>query len=152
MRLASSKVPVFLLTDLDAHRCPKTLQDEWRRDVALPDHFLFRIAVREVEAWLLGHRSAIAEFTGVAVRRLPEAPEELPDPKRFLLDAVRKYGRRDIRQEMLPPPKWDAPIGLGYNQKMTVFARDFWDPAVASEKCPSLRRAIERLRNWAQSE
>ena len=48
--------------------------------------FLFRIAVREVEAWLIADREALAGFLKIKIMHVPYKPEELVDPKRVLLE------------------------------------------------------------------
>ena len=47
-------IPFFVLTDLDQTDCPPLLIGKW---LSIPKHenLLFRIAVREIESWLLAH-------------------------------------------------------------------------------------------------
>jgi len=41
-------------------------------------NFLFRVAVREVEAWLLAHREGIARFLGISEHLVPLMPTAFP--------------------------------------------------------------------------
>jgi hypothetical protein len=43
--------PVFMLTDLDRIECSPKLKTQWLGMLRLPNRFLFRVAVRGVEAW-----------------------------------------------------------------------------------------------------
>ena len=73
-------VPVFLLADLDTSVCPPALRENWLgTGVILPDDLLFRIAVREVEAWLLADREGFAAFTGAPMGPWPLRPPRLPN-------------------------------------------------------------------------
>ena len=54
-RNASHVYPHLLLTDLDAYACPSALMADWGVQ-SEPPRFLFRVAVREIEAWLMGDR------------------------------------------------------------------------------------------------
>jgi hypothetical protein len=56
---AARGMPFLVLTDLNSTECPPTLIKKW---LPYPKHpnLLFRVAVREVEAWLLAHRDAFA--------------------------------------------------------------------------------------------
>lgn len=72
---AAAKVTPFLvLVDLDKAGCAPELLAAWFPDARNPN-LLFRIAVREVEAWLIAHRDGIAEFLRVSRHRVPASPE-----------------------------------------------------------------------------
>jgi hypothetical protein len=86
-RSASHAVPHVILTDLDQYSCPLDLLQAWKA-VRLPQQLLFRIAVREVESWLLADREGIAEFLDVAIAKVPRNPESELDPKRTLINRV----------------------------------------------------------------
>lgn len=143
-RLAPS-VPVLLLTDLDRIECPPALIRTWSGNRRLPDNLLLRVVVREVETWLLADRDAFADFSGVPSNRLPQNPEALADPKRSLLNLVKRYGRRLVKQDILPAPDASATCGLGYNQILCGFVRNEWSPERAEVAADSLARARSRL-------
>src|SRR5271163_4824291 len=58
---AAHGTPFVLLTDLDSSPCPSALIQEWLR-VPLHPNLIFRVAVREVEAWLLADARNLARF------------------------------------------------------------------------------------------
>ena len=137
--------PVILLTDLDFCNCPVKLIKEWTKGEEVGKNLIFRVAVREVEAWLLGDREGMAQLLGISPAKLPRNPENLPDPKRRLLEAAAS-ARRKIRSEICAEPGAASAQGIGYNQILSEFALLKWSPSIASENCESLRRAILRIR------
>lgn len=46
----AEREPVLLITDLDNLDCPSRLKSSWLAGIDPPENFLFRVAVREVEA------------------------------------------------------------------------------------------------------
>lgn len=76
---ASHVLPHVVLTDLDQYPCPPALLKDWKA-TALPPRLLLRIAVREVEAWLLADREGIANFLSVAKTRCRKTPKRKPTP------------------------------------------------------------------------
>lgn len=141
----SEATPVFMLTDLDRVECAPTLIEDWTAGHDLPPSLLLRVAVREVEAWLLADRTGFAEFVGAPLNKIPPNPEALADPKQTLLNLVRKHGGREIKNEILPAPHSKSPIGLGYNQTLATFVNEAWDPERAAINSDSLARAQIRL-------
>ena len=51
---AAKGIPFAVLTDLDRYPCPMALIADWLR-VPRHSNLLFRVAVHEVEAWILVH-------------------------------------------------------------------------------------------------
>lgn len=147
---ASRSVPFLVLTDLDRCECAPALIAEWLPN---PRHsnLLFRVAVREVEAWLLAHRPAIAEFLAVSEAHIPLMPETLDDPKLTLISAARRSRRREIREAIVPAAGTTAKQGPDYNSCLARFVAEAWDPHAAQKHADSLKRALRRLENFAPS-
>ena len=102
----------FVLRDLDRAECAPALA---RRLLPAPaERICFRIAVREVEAWLLADRNGIAGFLGVSHARIPPMPEQLPDPKSSLVAAARRSRSRTVRDDLVPRPGSGRSVGPGY--------------------------------------
>ena len=80
----SRQHPFLVLTDLDDSPCPLHTISNWITTPLNPQ-LIFRIAVREVESWLLADRDAIASFLGVSVATCPNNPDTLHDPKQEIL-------------------------------------------------------------------
>jgi hypothetical protein len=139
---------LFLLTDLDHAECAPSLIADWVGEKPLPDRFLFRVAVRETEAWLMADHDGFAAFSGIPKSKLPHDVESLDDPKEALKTLVRRHGRKDLRASILPPPTArTARVSESYNPTLSAFIRDpnGWNPARAAENSDSLRRARDRL-------
>ncbi len=140
--------PVIMITDLDSRPCPTEMIHDWINSSPSPG-FLFRICVREVEAWLLSHRAAMAHFLGVSLSRIPTAPESLSDPKAELIKVAQYSKHRKIRSGLMP--KGSSTIGPDHNRLLDDFIRNSWDASIASQISPSLARARKRIQLLAAS-
>jgi len=140
--------PVLVISDLDRQRCPSQLIAQWLGRRERPDQLLIRIAVREIEAWLLADHEAMRALLKAGARRLPRDPDGLTDPKRTLLNLAERAPRQ-VRDDLLPAPGALASQGLGYNARLCETVRALWSPARAATLSPSLRRARERLKEFA---
>jgi hypothetical protein len=134
---------VLVLTDLDRALCPPSLIDAWSGAGPLPPNLLLRIAVREVESWLLADHEAMRSLIGVR-GTLPEDPDQLPDPKQYLIGLARR-APRDVRLDIVPEPGTHARQGLGYNNRLVGFVRDQWNPDRAEMRSRSLLKTRDRL-------
>ncbi len=142
-------IPVLLLTDLDRIECPPTLIGNWWSGRILANGMIFRVVVREIEAWLLADREGFAKLSGAPVGKVPHMPELLDDPKSALLNLVARYGNRRLKDELLPAKGSHASVGFGYNQTLSQFVRKSWSVARAAENASSLERVRRRLREFS---
>lgn len=133
--------PVLLLTDLDADPCPGGKVQAWLGH-SPSSGFLFRICVREVEAWLLADHEAMADFLHLNPATLPREPEFLADPKSTLIQLAQKAPRK-IRVGLTPTGK--ASIGPDYNDLLADFIESSWSAEKASARAPSLASARRRI-------
>jgi hypothetical protein len=140
----AQREPVLVLTDLDRIACPPTLLQSWSKGEQLPENLLLRVVVREAEAWVLADREGAADLLGISANRIPLNPEEIDDPKQFLLNLART-ARREVRSELMAPSKAVASQGLGYNRILSDFIEMHWNLEVAAERSASLHRAMTRL-------
>lgn len=136
--------PVVLITDLDQSDCPAALLDDWYAGTARPANLILRVAVREVESWLLADHIAMRQLLGNK-GKLPVEPDLVPDPKQHLL-ALAKKARREVRQDLIQETGAAASQGLGYNARLTDLVVYSWSPTRAANRSPSLRKALVRLR------
>lgn len=144
---ASHWVPHIVLTDLDRTPCAPTLLSEWRVG-DLPRRMLFRVAVREVEAWLLADRKGIAEFLAVPTTKIPQDPESLDDPKQTLINLARKSRKRSLAQEIVPENGSVAKYGPLYNARLSQFVSEGWNIDDARLLAPSLDRTLLRIQEF----
>lgn len=140
--------PVVLLTDLDKHSCPSSLMDDWFGELSRPNQLIFRVAVREVESWLLADHEAMRQLMGQK-SKLPSEPDSIVDPKRYLLGLAQKASR-EIRQDLVMGNGISASQGIGYNARLTDMVANSWNPNRAAVRSPSLHKARLRLHELAQ--
>lgn len=133
---------MLVLTDLDRANCLVEFRDQWLAG-APPTNLLFRIAVREVESWVLADHVAMRALIG-AKGVLPAAPDELADPKQSLLKLA-KSAPKQIRQDLLKAMDGSLAQGLGYNARLTALVNSEWSPQRAAGRSPSLARTRLRL-------
>jgi hypothetical protein len=133
---------MLVLTDLDRANCLIEFRDQWL-DVEPPPNLLLRIAVREVESWVLADHVAMRALIGVK-GVLPAAPDELADPKQSLLKLA-KNAPKQIREDLLKTIDGNLAQGLGYNVRLSTWVHSEWSPQRAAERSPSLARALFRL-------
>lgn len=141
---AAQGTPFVVLTDLNHYECAPLLVQEW---LPLPRHpnLIFRVAVREVEAWVMADRSQFARFLRIRESSVPTAVEELGDAKKALLDLGAKSPNRKLRRDLCPPPGSLRVQGPDYNGRLGAFVAQRWAPANAANNSPSLARALEKL-------
>ncbi|MBA2779101.1 DUF4276 family protein [Billgrantia kenyensis] len=138
-------IPVVLLTDLDRKECAPSLIGEWLGQQAKPDKLLFRVAVREVEAWLLADKHNFARFAHIPPSKLPESPEDLNDPKQTLLNLVARHSPSSLKQDIVADHGHGPRQGLAYNERLSQFVYSCWDPEEASMRADSLARTRLRI-------
>lgn len=148
LNMARSGSHTLILTDLDTVECACALIRDWfaipqEDPVNLPSQCIFRVAVREVESWIIADHAAWAEYIGIPAANFSIHPDRLDDPKEHLLKVIRRKGKKKIHREMLP--KGSAHIGPRYNEVLCDFVDKLWVPARAAENSPSLDRALKAL-------
>ena len=81
---AAQHCPFLILTDLDQCPCAPQLIEEWLGRPRYPN-LLLRVAVRELESWLLGDSSGLSHFFGLRTPFVCRNPEQFAEPKEELL-------------------------------------------------------------------
>jgi len=145
---ACNVFPHLVLTDLDTYRCPIALMSEWGLPDQLPESLIFRVAIREVEAWLMADRERIAEFLQVPVTKIPADVESEVDPKRCLINLARRSRSKRFAVEFCPADGSKASQGVLYNDHLIRFTTELWRVDVARRGSESLDRALRRLEAW----
>jgi len=146
-RELSQRQIVLILTDLDRVACPLELRADWLGKTPRHANLLLRIAVREVESWVLADHVAVRKLIGNK-GTLPPLPDDLPDPKQHLLKLAKLAPRR-IREDLVKESGTVASQGIGYNACLTAWVQSVWSPERASERSPSLERTRRRLSELA---
>jgi hypothetical protein len=136
--------PFVILADLDRDECSPALVRRWLPDGNHPN-LVLRIAVREVEAWLLADRQEFAAFLGVALAQLPSRADEIEDPKLLVVSLARHSRYRSIRDDVAPAPGSTSSVGRNYTAQLARFVLEHWLAERARENSPSLDRALRAL-------
>lgn len=144
---AAATIPIVVLTDLDTAECPVELINNWLRQPPHPN-LMLRIAVREVESWLLADRNSLASYLKVKTRLLSPNPDELHDPKATLVELAKTSQSADIRSRIVPKRGSTAKQGPDYNSCLSTFVEMNWDIGSAAIGSPSLMRTIKRFYNF----
>lgn len=146
---AARHAPWVILVDLDRDdQCAPPMRHSWLPDPA--PLICFRIAVREVEAWIMADSVRLANFLGVPSNRVPANPETLDEPKAELVNLARLSRRKTIQQDMVPRQGSGRQIGPAYSSRLIEFVSSSWRPDVAAHQSDSLRRALTCLRRLAK--
>ena len=140
---------MLVLTDLDRANCLVEFRDQWLADRPLPASLVFRIAVREVESWVLADHQAMRELVGKK-GVLPPQPDALPDPKQALL-GLGQTAPKSVRDDLIKTIDGQLRQGVGYNARLTHWINTVWSPERAAERSPSLARARLRIHEAAEA-
>ena len=139
--------PFILVTDLDRYPCPSALISDWLGREGHPN-LLFRVAVREIEAWILADRLTFARYLGVSDQIIPANPEAEEDPKRALITAARRSRNRSVRERIVPRTGSTAQQGPDYNGCLIEFVSKRWNIATAASAAMSLSRTLRKFRQF----
>ncbi len=142
---ARKECSIFMLTDLDSPQdCPPGLIQSWIRGPLNP-YFLIRVAVMEVESWVMADRVGFANFLSIPIHRIPSPTVDILNPKEFLVSLARKSQKKRVRQALVPGPGTNLSVGPQYNEYLSDFIQDHWNLERAATVSPSLKRTIDRL-------
>ena len=143
---AAKRTPFLVLSDLEAECAPIQIK-EWL-PVPKRHNLLFRIAVREIESWLLADRAGFASFLGIKREFIPKNVDEINDPKQVLINLAKRSRRRALRQAIVPIPDRTARVGPDYNGQLSSFVFGAWNIVEAMENSESLRRTVKALNEF----
>lgn len=133
--------------DLDKTCCAPTLIREWvggtpDKSITLPPQFFFRVAVHEVESWIMADTKRFSSFLGIKEVNMPKDTDAEIDPKKFIFDSIHKHNKKKLGRML---PSRGSSIGPDYNGRMCDFVMNRWRPEKAIEKSESLKRTINAL-------
>jgi hypothetical protein len=137
LRAASDTILIIRDLDHDADCAAKL-----KRALRATDRqgFLFRIAVRKIESWILADSAGLAAFLRVPEAAIPLNADELSDPKAVLFGLGSKP--HGARKTIMFRDEGD------YTSRIIEFVSNRWSAERASEsrRSQSLVRALNRLR------
>ncbi len=134
--------PWIVLVDLngDAECAPSVLND-WAPTPA--PKLCFRIAVREIEAWLIADAPTFSNYLSIRLGYLPSEPENLERPKDSVVNFARRSRRQAIRRDMVPREGSGRRVGPAYASRLIEYIEQHWRPRAAARRSDSLRRAMD---------
>lgn len=148
---AAKGMSYLVFTDLDARPCAAFLIEDWfncpiadypKRRAA---NLLFRIAVREVESWIMADRESFAKFLGISVGKIPNQTDDIPDPKKFLINLARSSRKKDLRDDLVPRQGDRRQVGPDYNGRLSEFLHSEWQASTAELHSSSLAKTRKVL-------
>ncbi len=143
--------PVFMIADQDsAAPCPPTLINSWVGRNRSPQ-FLLRIAVMEIESWIMADRRVIADSLSIPLNRVPGNPDLIGQPKEFLVSLARKSRKKQLRDRIVPRPGATNSVEPEYNISLGRFVQSNWNMTRAISASPSLNRTMNRLQTFRAS-
>jgi hypothetical protein len=145
---AAKSTPFFVLTDLDRSECPPALIEEWLPAPKEPN-LLFRVAVREIESWILGDTAGLSRFLRVRPVGIPADVDSVRDPKSLLIRIARGSPSRQMVRDLVPAPGTTSVQGPGYNMRLEQFVSAQWHPQRAAVRSASLRRTLDRIASFS---
>jgi len=138
--------PVCILRDLDDEECAPSLLRRFGADNA-PSlaNLVFRVPVRQIEAWLLADGECFARHFKVRKAQMPSHPDDLPDAKEEVLWLIRRSNSPSVREGMLPREGYATRTGPEYASMLNGFTKTAWNPDRARDTSPSLDRSLRAL-------
>jgi hypothetical protein len=143
---AALGTPFLVLSDLE-EECAPTQINEWL-NTPKNHNLIFRIAVKEIESWLLADKSGFASFLNINRELMPRDVDSIPDPKQCLINLVKRSRKKLLREAIVPVPGRTAKIGPDYNGQLSLFVFNTWNITEAMANSESLRRAINSLNRF----
>ncbi len=141
---AAKGTPFLVLTDLDTYKCPQALIKKWLPNPKNPN-LLFRVAVREVESWILADQKGIAKYLGIQTILVPQNPDTLTDPKKILISLADKSRKKELREAIVPRLGGQAEQGPDYNGALIAFVNERWNMNTAKSASRSLKKAVDAV-------
>lgn len=143
---ASKEIPFVILRDLDKCECPPFLLEKIFK-FPIHHNLIFRIVVREIEAWLLADKESFSDFLGISKSLIPYDVETIDNPKEFIITLAKKSKKRFIREDILP--RRGAKQGPGYNACLGNYVLSHWNLYSALNNSESLHRTFDVLNNFS---
>jgi hypothetical protein len=147
---AAKGTPFFVLTDLDNGECAPKLISEWF-SVPIHENLIFRVAVREVESWLMADAEGFSSFLGIPRGKIPRNIDDIADPKETLIRLASHSRRRKLRDAIVPRTNSTAKQGPDYNGVLSQFVDNHWNIREAGNQSPSLHKALRSIDQFSPS-
>jgi len=111
-------------------------------------NLIFRIAVKEVEAWLLADIDGFSNYLGISKSLIGLNPEKIPNPKETLIQLAKRSRKRLIREDIIPRDEF-VKVGPNYNDRLGDFVINHWNIERAMIYSDSLKRTFYHLKMFS---
>jgi hypothetical protein len=146
---AAKGMPYLILVDINSsYQCAPELVSDWIGK-GKNTNLLLRVAVREVESWILASGNVFCVYLGVKYGSIPKTVDEISNPKEFLISLAKKSRKKKLQVDIVPREGSTAKVGPDYNGRLIYFVNKFWNPDVAADNSPSLKNTIQRLKKFS---
>lgn len=140
----------LVLADLDRCNCAPELWNDWLPGITRHPNLIFRVAVREVESWLLADIQCLTQFFRFKGKLSFADPDQVSDPKQEVLAMASKSPVRMLREGVVFQNRHGKLVqGPDYNGSLLRFVQKTWDLSNAIQRSDSLRRAAKALSRLA---
>lgn len=140
----------FVLIDLDTVEvCPPKLVQEWLPNPS--SGMCFRIAVPQIESWLLADKQGLAQYLKISKDIIPNDPDSLQNAKDVMISIAHRSRNKEIRQDMVHVNGSSLQVGPIYTTRIRDFAFSYWDVENARKSSKSLDRCMRALEKIALS-
>ncbi|PJF39416.1 MAG: hypothetical protein CUN54_08760, partial [Phototrophicales bacterium] len=113
--------PWLVVIDLDDNECAPAFIRTLLPIEQYNSQFRLRVAVREIEAWLLADREALAQFLRISINLVPRNPDAEDDPKQVLVNLARRSRNKQLVADIVPRPESGRRVGPGYLGRITEY-------------------------------
>lgn len=141
---SSARTTYLVVIDLDNEPCPIKIIQDWLDD-AKGENLLFRVAIREIESWIVADVQNFSKFLHLREKKLRKDVDEIADPKNYIFNLI---NNSKIRQLSGICPRGTARIGDDYNEKLSKFVKSSWNPQLAMVNSSSLKKTIKMLERY----
>ncbi len=143
---AARHFPWLAVMDMDRFNgCPGDLA---RAVLSTPaKNMVFRIAVHEIESWIMADAKALSDFLKIDKRQVPDDTDSIEDAKQSLIGLARKSSSSIIREKLVPRQGSTSSVGSGYTACITELMEEHWSLSRSIRECrsASLNSAYRRL-------
>ena len=137
----------FIIIDLDREQCLAHFIKNCFKNQPLKKGMIFRVAVREIESWILADINGFYNYFTIPKQKLSSNPDKLNKPKQHLVNIIDQYcKKRTYKENIIPYKNSNAIVGPGYNSEMIKFIHNSWNVERARKNSESLNRCIMALK------
>lgn len=138
--------PILILADFADMKIDCVVDARNKLSTKIPEQASVRLAIMEIESWLIASRQELARYLGVSIGKISSNPDIIADPKQALINLARESRYPRIRKMFVPRHGVSSVVGPGYVDGFTEFMSIHWNIDEAMKYSPSFVRFVTRMR------